>query len=99
MAATAEQPDLVVARILAAADLPGARAASYRLTLDLGPRGRREASIQAGAAHEDRDALVGRLVVCLLAGDETLVLAAQSHAHGLVFVEPEREVEPGTIVA
>jgi hypothetical protein len=41
---------------------------------------------------------VGRQVVCGLRGDEVLVLAAHSHAGGVVLVRPDRDVEDGTIV-
>jgi tRNA-binding EMAP/Myf-like protein len=88
---------LAVGRIVAVDNHPGARAPSYRLTLDLGGGGRREATLPA--ASYERDELLGRQVLCVLEGDEARVLAAHSHAKGLVLVVPEREVEDGTSVA
>ena len=89
--------DLVVGRVLAAEPHPGARAPSYLLRLDLGGRGEREATVEAGG-YEEAD-LVGSQVVCELRGDDLVVLAARSHAHGSVLLRPEREVEDGTLVA
>jgi tRNA-binding EMAP/Myf-like protein len=91
------QPELVVGRVREADDHPGARAPSYLLSVDLGGRGMREASVPA--AGYDRDELVGRQVVCALDGDDTLVLGAHSHAQGVVLLRPDREVEDGTTVA
>ena len=91
------QLELVVGRVLAAEDHPGARAPSYLLTVDLGGRGRREASVPASGY--DRDELVGRQVVCSLEGDDVLVLSVHSHAHGVVLLRPDRDVEDGSTVA
>jgi tRNA-binding EMAP/Myf-like protein len=88
--------NLVIARIAAAEPHPGARAPSYVLRLDLGGRGEREATVEAGAYEADE--LVGTQVVCALRGDDVVVLAARSHAHGKVLMRPEREVEDGTVV-
>jgi tRNA-binding EMAP/Myf-like protein len=88
--------DLVVGRVVGAEPHPGARAPSYLLLLDLGGRGEREASVEAGG-HE-ADELVGSQVVCALRGDDVIVLAARSHAHGSVLLRPERDVEDGTVV-
>ena len=89
--------EALVARVVAADDLPGGRAPSYRLTLDLGPRGRREATL--ALPHVAKDDLLGRQVVCVLSGDEAFVLAARSHAGGPVLLRPEEEVEDGSPVA
>jgi tRNA-binding protein len=88
--------DLVVARIVSAEPHPGARAPSYLLRLDLGGRGEREASVEAGGYEPGE--LVGRQVVCELRGEDVIVLAARSHAHGSVLLRPERDVEDGTVV-
>jgi len=88
--------DLVVGRVVAVDDHPGARAPSYLLRLDLGPRGEREAQMDPGG-HE-RDELLGSLVVVSL-DDEAIVVTARSHARGPVLVRPEADVEPGTVVA
>ncbi len=88
---------LVVARVVAVDDHPGARAPSYRLTLELGPRDRRQATLPAGSW--DREDLLGRQVLCAPEGDEALIVTAHSHAAGLVLVVPDREVEDGSAVA
>jgi tRNA-binding EMAP/Myf-like protein len=91
-----EQLDLVVGRIIDAEDLPH-RGPGYRLTLDLGGRGQREASLSLPP--ERKKDLVGTQVVCALSGDDALVLAARSHGRGLVLLRPEEEVEEGSPVA
>jgi tRNA-binding EMAP/Myf-like protein len=88
--------DLVVARVVSAEPHPGARAPSYLLRLDLGGRGEREATVEAGG-YEPED-LIDSQVVCAVRGDDVVVLAARSHAHGSVLVRPEREVEDGTVI-
>jgi tRNA-binding protein len=92
-----QQLDLVVGRVRAAKDHPGARAPSYLLTIDLGGHGIREASVPAG--HYDRAALVGRQVVCAIGGDAVLVLGAHSHEQGVVLLRPDRDIEDGSPVA
>lgn len=89
--------DLVVGTIRSAEDHPGARAPSYLLRVDLGTRGEREASMERGSY--EREDLVGAQVVVALHGEEALVVAARSHAAGLVLLRPDREVEDGTVVA
>ena len=97
MAEADDNLDAVVARVVEADDLPGARAPSYRLTLDLGSRGERVATLSLpNVAKED---LVGRQVVCLLSGEEAIVLAARSHGHGAVLIRPDEEVEDGSAIA
>jgi tRNA-binding EMAP/Myf-like protein len=91
------QLELVVGRVVAADDHPGARAPSYLLTVDLGGRGTREASIPASGY--SREELVDRQVICALGGDEALVLSAHSHAQGVVLLRPDRDVEDGSTVA
>ncbi len=88
---------LVMARIVAVENHPGARAPSYRLTLELGRRDRRQATLPAGSW--DPDELVGRQVLCAPEGEEALVVTAHSHAAGLVLVVPDRELEDGSAVA
>jgi len=89
--------DLVVARIAQVSETPGARAPSFLLRLDLGPRGETEAVVEP--AGHDAAELEGALVVVALQAGEPLVLTARSHGGGSVLVRPEREVEPGTVVA
>lgn len=88
--------ELTVGRVVVAEEHAGARAPSLRLTVDLGGRGRREATVATSA---QPDELLGRQVVCAVDGEELLVLAARSHAHGLVLLQPDRDVEDGSIVA
>ena len=87
--------ELIVGRVLAANDHPGARAPSYLLRVDLGGRGEREAQMEPGDYAKDE--LVGTLVVLSL-DDEPIVLAARSHS-GPKLVRPDGDVEPGTPVA
>jgi tRNA-binding protein len=88
---------LVVGRVTAVGDHPGARAPSYLVTVELGPAGTREATVPK-AGYDEAD-LVGRQVVCVPGEDELLLLAAHSHAGGLVLLRPDRDVEDGTPVA
>jgi tRNA-binding EMAP/Myf-like protein len=88
--------ELIVGRVLSVADHPGARAPSLLVRVDLGGRGERDAQMEPGGY--TRDGLVGTLVVVSL-GDEPILLAARSHAHGSVLLRPDGDVEPGTIVA
>jgi tRNA-binding EMAP/Myf-like protein len=87
---------LTIGRIVEAAPHAGARAPSYLLTIDLGAQGTHESSIPS-AGYEPGE-LEGTQVVCALHGDELLILAAHSHAGGVVLVRPDRDVEEGTIV-
>ncbi len=89
--------DLVVGRVVAASEHPGSRAPSLLLTIDLGPRGERQASVLS-PNYEPRE-LVGRQVVCALGDEDAVVLGAHSHAAGIVLLAPDREVEDGTAVA
>lgn len=96
MAEDLQRLELTVGRVVAAEKHAGARAPSLLLTVDLGGRGPRDATV---ATSSRPDELVGRQVVCALDGEELLVLGARSHAHGLVLLRPDREVEDGSIVA
>jgi hypothetical protein len=89
--------DLVVARVVTVSETPGARAPSFLVRLDLGPRGATEAVVEP-AGHEAFE-LEGELVVVALHGGEPIVLMARSHASGPALIRPEREVEPGAVVA
>jgi tRNA-binding EMAP/Myf-like protein len=92
-----ETLDAAVARVIEAEDLPGARAPSYRLTLDLGSRGQRVATFSL--PNVAKEELVGRQVVCVLSGDEAIVLAARSHSRGAVLLRPDEDVEDGSPIA
>jgi hypothetical protein len=89
--------ELIVGRIVSASDHPGSRAPSYLLRVDLGGRGERAAQMEPGGYA--KDGLEGMLVVVSIDGDEAIVLAARSHAHGAVLLRPDADVEPGTLVA
>ena len=95
-AGTLQELELAVGRIVDAGQQPGARGPSLLVTVDLGPRGRREGTVAMPATAAEE--LVGRQVVCVLDPDELLVLGVRSHAHGFVLLTPEREVEDGSIV-
>ena len=90
-------PELLIGRVVAVDEHAGARAPSYRLDVDLGPRGHVETSVERGSY--EREELDGAQVVVALRGDEAVVLAARSHAAGLVLLRPDRHVEDGTVVA
>lgn len=91
-----QQLGLTVGRIVAVVDHVGARAPSYLLTVDVGPQGRHECSIPR-SDYELGD-LEGTQIVCARRGEELVVLAAHSHAGGIVLLRPERDVEEGTVV-
>ena len=88
---------MIVGRVVAADDHPGARAPSYLLRVDVGGGREVEASVERGSY--EREALVGRQVVVALEGEEATVVAAHSHASGRVLLAPDREVDPGTVVS
>jgi tRNA-binding protein len=87
-------------------DFPEARNPAYRLTIDFGPAlGTRRSSAQA--THYAKEELLGRQVVCVLGfgpkriagfASEVLVLGAYSDEHGVVLLQPDRPVEPGSVV-
>ena len=97
MSDEAQLPELLVGRVVAVEEHAGARAPSYLLQLELGPRGRIETSVERGSY--EREELEGAQVVVELRGEEALVLAARSHSAGLVLLRPDREVEDGTVVS
>ncbi len=101
-----ERLELAVGMITEVEDFPEARNPAYKLTLDFGPRGTRRSSAQA--THYAKDDLVGRQVVCVLGFEskrvagfksEVLVLGAYSDEHGVVLLRPDRDVEPGSLIA
>ncbi len=89
--------ELLVGRIVAVEDHPGARAPSFLLTLDLGSQGRRDATFPASA--HSAEELSGRQVVCAVDGDGASLLTVHSRAKGLVLISPESEVEDGSTIA
>lgn len=88
--------ELLVGRVLDAADHPGSRGPSLLLRLDLGRRGRVEAPMEPG--DYSRAQLIGTLVIVSL-DPSAIVIAARSHTRGPILIRPDRDVEPGTIVA
>lgn len=88
---------LTVGTIVSVDDHPGARAPSYRLEVDLGPGGRRAATLPG--PRYTKDDLRDRQVVCVTGAEELTILAVHSHARGLVLVTPEGTVENGAAVA
>jgi len=58
--------DIRVGRIVAAELFPEALKPAYRLTVDLGPGGKRRSSAQLPGTYPDPSHLVGRLVVCVV---------------------------------
>jgi hypothetical protein len=89
--------ELLVGRVLEADDHPGSRAPSFRVKIDLGPRGEVDAQMDPGGYA--KDALADTLVVVSLEDGEAIVLQAHSHARGPVLLRPDESVEPGTLVA
>jgi tRNA-binding protein len=99
-----ERLQLTVGVITEVDDFPEARNPAYRLTIDFGPDlGTRRSSAQA--THYPKEELLGRQVVCVLGFEpkrvagfqsEVLVLGAYSEEHGVVLLQPDRDVEPGS---
>ena len=92
-----QELDLVVGRVIAVEDHPGARGPSTLLTLHLGPRGEAQAPLPVRG--DEAQLLVGTQVVCALGQDDAIVLAVHSHASGPVVVRPAADVEDGSPVA
>jgi tRNA-binding EMAP/Myf-like protein len=86
---------IVVGRVVAAREHPGARGPSYVLSVDVGDA-LREATVALSGLSLDE--LIGRQVVCVTAEEELLILAAHSHARGPVLLRPDDEVEDGSAV-
>jgi tRNA-binding EMAP/Myf-like protein len=88
--------ELVIGRIVAVAENPGARAPSFLVTVDLGPQGREELILSTGSYPPGE--LEGAQVLCRRDAGEVRLAGAHSHGKGLVLLRPDREVEDGTIV-
>jgi hypothetical protein len=89
--------ELLVGRVVDVRDHPGARAPSFLLRVDLGPRGAEDVQMEAGSYR--RDDLLGRLIVVSLSEGAAIAVAARSHAQGPALLRPDVDVEPGTVVA
>lgn len=101
-----ERLRLTVGVITEVEGFPEARNPAYKLTVDFGPElGIRRSSAQV--THYPKEALLGRQVVCVLGFEpkrvagfesEVLVLGAYSEEHGVVLLQPDRTVEPGSAI-
>ena len=101
-----ERLQLTVGVITEVEDFPEARNPAYKLIVDFGPElGTRRSSAQA--THYAKDELRGRQVVCVLGFEpkrvagfksEVLVLGAHSAEHGVVLLQADRDVEPGSAI-
>lgn len=101
-----ERLELAVGRVVEVEAFPEARKPAWKLTLDFGPRGVRRSSAQI--THYAREELLGRQVVAVLGFEpkriagfesEVLVLGGISDEHGIVLLNPDREIEDGSAVA
>ncbi len=92
-----QELDLVVGRVAAVEEHPGARGHSALLTLELGARGTVQAPLPLSL--DDAEALVDTQVVCAVGREDVVVLAVHSHGSGVVVVQPAQTVEDGSPVA
>jgi tRNA-binding protein len=98
-----ERIDMRVGRVLAVEEFPEARVPAWKLEIDFGPElGTRRSSAQV--THYAREALEGRLVVCVvnfepkrIAGfkSEVLVMGALDDAKGVVLLRPDEDCALG----
>jgi tRNA-binding protein len=98
-----ERIDMRVGRVVGVAEFPEARQPAWKLEIDLGPEiGTRRSSAQI--THYAREALEGRLVVCVvnfepkrIAGfkSEVLVLGALDDDKGVVLLRPDEDCALG----
>jgi len=98
--------DMRVGRIVAVEDFPEARVPAWKLTIDFGPElGTRRSSAQV--THYPREALEGRLVVCVVNfpprqigpfRSEVLVMGALDPERGVVLLQPDGEAELGSAI-
>jgi tRNA-binding protein len=101
-----ERLRMTVGVVIEVEDFPEARVPAYKLTIDLGPKiGTKRSSAQL--THYAREDLLGRQVVCVVGFDpkwivgfpsEVLVLGAYSAERGVVLLQPDRDVEPGSAI-
>ena len=96
--------ELRVGRIVAVDDFPEARNPSFKLTIDLGPHGTRRSSAAVRRWYE-KEALVGRLVVCVTNfpprriatfDSEVLTLGAIDETRRVTLLEPDADCELGS---
>ena len=99
--------DMRVGRVVAVHDFPEAHKPAWRLEIDFGPElGTKTSSAQI--KHYARGELEGRLVVGVVnlrprrigpVVSEVLVLGAMDEAHGVVLLQPDRDVTLGDRIA
>jgi len=101
-----ERLELAVGRITEVEDFPEARRPAYQLTIDFGDRGTRRSSAQI--THYPKEELLGRQIVCVLGFEpkriagfksEALVMGAISDGHGVVLLQPDKDVADGATIA
>jgi tRNA-binding protein len=98
-----ERIDMRVGRVVAVEEFPEARRPAWKLEIDLGPElGRRRSSAQI--THYAREALEGRLVVCVVNLEpkriarfksEVLVLGALDAEKDVVLLRPDEDCALG----
>jgi tRNA-binding protein len=98
-----ERIDMRVGRVIAVEEFPEARRPAWKLEVDFGPElGTRRSSAQI--THYSREALEGRLVVCVvnfeprrIAGfkSEVLVMGALDDEKGVVLLRPDEDCALG----
>lgn len=98
--------DIRVGRVLTAEAFPEARQPAYKLTIDFGSLGTKQSSAQITDLYE-AEQLVDRLVVAVVNFppkqiatymSEVLVLGALEE-RGVVLLQPDADVRPGTKIA
>lgn len=99
-----QKVDMRVGRIIEAQDFPEARKPSLKLTIDLGPLGKRRSSAGLKLYYKPEE-LVGRQVICVVnfpprrvAGfpSEVLVLGATEPDGRIILLEPDAEAGLGS---
>jgi tRNA-binding protein len=99
--------EMRVGRIVDVEDFPEARNPSFKLTIDFGPHGTRRSSAALRRWY-GKDALLGRLVVCVTNcparrvatfDSEVLTLGAMQEDGRVVLLEPDGAAELGSPIA
>lgn len=98
--------DIRVGRVLTSEEFPEARQPAYKLTIDFGPLGTKQSSAQITDLYRAEE-LVDRLIVAVVNFppkqiatfmSEVLVLGALEEK-GVVLLQPDADVRPGTKIA
>lgn len=99
--------EMRVGRVVAVDDFPEARNPSYKLTIDFGPFGTKRSSAAVRRWYE-KEALLGRLVVCVTNfpprriatfDSEVLTLGAVEAEGRVVLLLPDADAELGSPIA